>query len=692
MNLNQITAHLGEHAPLEGELAAIIKELREEEDRDQFVVFLIFDLQKQQIYFSRPEPFSSQSLYEYNYLGNNPGASMQYYLTRDLNSLRYLLGTVFSDLFLVLKRQGLEKSDLYKIVQQMKAADLINLQSKRGKGTINLKKLRFYLTGGYTKVEHEKKALHFCRDDGESERYNYEQLLRQDLDDNNKRNQYTLIVPAVKTEGNRFIILSNHPNFIDLVKKEKLGTATPNTKKKSPKKVCHLCRQALDDVSYEYAYEFNQSRINKIFTATTINTAPGFYKKNYDLVYALCKNCYLKLLTGEKVMREKFHGRIANEGAYIIPESLLEDFDYNNLARIKKDVDLAFKAASAREWLIELGSEAGLMKEPFYTLNFIIYRTDGKSVDILQSIEDVPTLRFMSLNQSIADNIDRLGHHLKNMSISSIYNLIPIRVNKKKKQIDISRVLTLYKALFSGGTVEKAILFSYATEALDKGMRQLAKNEPDNYFNMQLAWYRGGNEDFFIKRIIMGYLVLFRICQEYGLLNNNEFTNYNLGSDHMEASFSEKIDASINRVESFLQNQGFKDEARALFYLGSIIYRVAIAQLVKEHRTKPILKKIDFQGMNQRDVNRLYLEAVEKLRQYDRVTLFAEALMNRFHHYAGIMGEKWPLNEHANVFYIMAGYAYMVGSKPDDINPEEKKVIQDDYQDDYEEEAENSAS
>lgn len=150
----------------------------------------------------------------------------------------------------------------------------------------------------------------------------------------------------------------------------------------------------------------------------------------------------------------------------------------------------------------------------------------------------------------------------------------------------------------------------------------------------------------------------------------------------MMAGFSEKIDASVNKMEEFLQQQGFKNEARALFYLGTIVYRVAIAQLVKEHRTKPVLKKIDFQGMNQRDVNRLYLEAVEKLRQYDRMTLFAEALMNRFHYYAGTIGEQWPLSEHANVFYIMAGYAYMVGSRPDDINPEEQKVIQD-----YEEEA-----
>ncbi len=678
MNLNQITAHLGDQVSLQGELATIVKEIREEEDKDQFVIFLIFNIKEQQIYFGRPEPFSNQSLYTYNYLGNNPGASMQYYLCREQNSLGYLLGTVFSDLYLVLKKHNLDNNELGKIIQQMEAAGLIFIQDKKGQGLVSLEKLQVSQKNNYTKVENnrEKKAFFFSKNSGEPQRYNYEQLLRIELDDSNKRNQYTLIVPAVQTEDNQFIILSNHPGYIELVEKEKLGGTPTKTKKKTKTKVCHLCGQTREDVSFEYAYKFNQSRINKIFTATTINTAPGFYKQNYDQVYALCNNCYQRLLAGEKVMRERFHGRIAGESAYIIPETLFADFHYNDLTRIKDGIDFAFKAVSARHWLGEISNVAELMEQSLYTVNFIIYRTDGKSVNILQSIEDVPTLRFMELSKSIADNEINLKGHLKNISLSSIYSLIPVRVNKKKEQIDIGRILTLYKTLFSGGTIDKATLFSYATEALDKGIKQLSKNEPDNFFNMQLFRYLGGKEDFFIKRIVMGYLVLFHICQEFALLNSHEFFNTKLGDD-LVVSFSEKIDASINKMEEFLQQQSFKDKARALFFLGTIVYRVAIAQLVKEHRTKPVLKKIDFQGMNQRDVHRLYLEAIEKLRQYDRMTLFTEALMNRFHYYAGTIGEQWPLSEHANVFYIMAGYAYMVGSKPEDINPEEQKLMQD---------------
>ena len=305
--------------------------MREEKDKDQFVVFLTFNLKEQQIYFSRPEPFSNQSLYEYNYLGNNPGASMQYYLSRELNSLGYLLGTVFSDLYLMLKKYNLENNELGKIIQQIESANFIRTKDKKGQGTVNLEKLRVSLINNYTKIKHEKKALFFSKNNNEPQRYNYEQLLRQDMDDDNKRNQYTLIIPAVQTEDNQFIILSNHPDYVELVKKEKLGGA-PRKAKKNPRKVCHLCGQAGKMLHMTSINLINPESIRYLQPRPSI--LHRVYKQNYDLVYALCNSCYQRLLAG-KVMRERFHGQIAKENAYIIPESLLADFDYNNLTRIK---------------------------------------------------------------------------------------------------------------------------------------------------------------------------------------------------------------------------------------------------------------------------------------------------------------------------------------------------------------------
>ncbi len=70
----------------------------------------------------------------------------------------------------------------------------------------------------------------------------------------------------------------------------------------------------------------------------------------------------------------------------------------------------------------------------------------------------------------------------------------------------------------------------------------------------------------------------------------------------------------------------------------------------------------------------LYQDVIEKLRQYDEMRLFNEAVMNRFHYYYGSLKRPWSLNDHANVFYIMAGYSYMVGRKTEDITEVEDEI------------------
>jgi CRISPR-associated protein Csh1 len=151
----------------------------------------------------------------------------------------------------------------------------------------------------------------------------------------------------------------------------------------------------------------------------------------------------------------------------------------------------------------------------------------------------------------------------------------------------------------------------------------------------------------------------------------------------------------IWEAERFLEEQNFTVEARALFYLGLMMKRVAIAQAAKGHKNKPIFKKVNFQGMNQKDILRFYEDLVEKLRQYNKINFYTEWLMNRFHHYMGsvLTTTVWPLSEHANVFYIMAGYAFRVGKKSSpDLSQEEKKTMQEEDATISAEEEENSGN
>nr|WP_207754912.1 TM1802 family CRISPR-associated protein [Desulforadius tongensis] len=659
--------------------SSLIKKISKvKETETAYIISMIFDLRNREIDFNLYQPLTEGSAERYYYLGNNSAASSQYYLVRETKSLHYLLSSVWNDLALTLGKYNLQGGELAAILEKMEACNLISLGSKKGEGKVNLEKLSILKEKAVTTVELDKKEL---KVDGS--KCNYEAFIRLFLQDNNKKNRYVLIIPVVHMEDGREIILSTHPEYLELVKQaNNLGEGEKN-EKKNMKRVCYVCGNKKERVSSNYSVKFSRTGINKIFTTTTINTSPYLQNYNYDNVYSMCSDCYQKLLNGEKVISERFRGKMAGEDVFIIPEGLFNTFDYNFMYKLKQNVDLAFKSSSAEEWLEGIKSAVEFDDVKFYTLNFIVYRTDGNSITVLETIEDVPVLRFEKIIKMLAANVSALKPHLKELSLGRIYGIIPVQTNKKGQQLDIGRVLSLYKAILAGERVNSQTLFNYAAEALDKGMRQLSKAKPDNYTNMGLLSYAGGREDFFIKKIIMSYLVLFRTIRQLNILEHPGCRSMRKGEKKLRKidTVSEKINTSVEEMEKFLNDQEFSNAARALFYLGVLINRVAIAQYQKEHKTKPILKKIQFQGMKDKEVYWLYQDVLEKLRQYNKFTLFTEAVINRFHNYYGSLQAPWPLSERENVFYIMSGYAYQVGNKTPDITADEEMVLADSVDD-----------
>lgn len=683
MNLPQLTAYIGENAEVCGsnEFSSLIKGLRDglKEDEVPYTVFLFFDLQNKEINFVVKDEFRDEHLGEYYYFGNNSAAAAQYYLTRESNSLRYLLEKVWADLYQTLSRYNLQDRELGQLLKELEKQGYLST-NKEDEWGVNPDKFAIKKEQPQLKIEllSNKNKIEIKGLEQDEKSLNYEAFIRLFIKDENKNNRFVLVVPAVKKENGEEIVLSTHKDYLELVKLvNNLGTSSSEEKSGKKEQVCHLCGQTRTDVSSKYSTKFSRSGINKVFTTTTINTSPYLRNFDYDYVYATCQECYQKLLAGEKVISERFKGKIAGEDVFIIPEGLFGDFDYNHLYRLKKDIDLAFQISKADEWLQQLEAAALFDNLNQYALNFIFYRTDGNSVTVLETIEDVPLLRFRRILEKLAEEALKLQAHLRSMSIGHIYRIIPVRINRNREQLDIGRVLSFYKALLNGEQIKAEILFNYATEALDKGLRQLSKEKIDNYINLSLHFYQNEREDFYIKDIIMRYLVLFHTCQEFNIIDKNIFGEGERVNGEIKTG-SEKVDLSIKNMEEFLDLQGYISEAKALFYVGVLLHRVALAQWLKEHKKKPVLKKLHFQGMNQKEVYQLYHDLLEKLRQYNKWTLFTEAVMNRFHHYfSGTHEQKWPLSEQANVFYIMSGYAYMVGTKAPDLTPEEERAQED---------------
>ncbi len=664
MNIPKLTAFIGENNINRQGIESLIKKpkVKDKKGETHYVVFLLLDLKEEKINFLLGAEFKEQDNYNYYYFGNNPSASYQFYLTREVESLWYLLKKTFNDLSSELKKYNMENGELGRILKDLNEKGLItndglNLSKFESKEGINIK------------IGDKEKKI-YINDQEKSP----QDLIRLFIEGATNRDKFILIVPKVKCKDGKEIILSQHPEYLELVKREKkLNSTSEESSEREGKSVCYICGREVNGVSSDYSTGFSRTGINKIFITTDINYAPNFKQENYDNLYAVCQECYLKLLNGEKIISDDFKIKIAEENVFLLPEGIMGNFEYEYLKIIKKDVDLAFTTEDARQWIKQVEEEANEEKIKEYNVNFIFHRTDGKSFEVLETIEDIPDFRLkkiIKLFESYSYEISSI--YSINFSLGSIYRIIPVKVNKNKEQINIGRVLSFYKSILMGEKVAQTIFYDYAAEALDVGLKQLAKSSFDNYYNMQLVNYKE-KPDFFIKDLIFKYIVLIKSCQELKLMDREIFEHNGKGKDKMGINTpSKEVNSKIDEIEKFLNEIGFREETRALFYLGILINKVGIAQYSKEHKSKPILKKIQFQGMNEREVYDLYLDTIEKLRQYDKLDLYSEAVMNRFHYYyepyKGTL-----MNEKQNVFYLMAGYSYNVGNKTDETEKEERE-------------------
>ena len=682
MNLPQLTKIIGEqlksanqnensclYSLIDGGILKAIKE-----NEQGFAVYLVFDLDLDKIYFELvPEKLSEDLLKKYYYFGNNSGAGLQYYLARSVNSLHFLFGHVFNNLSIKLNKYEMQNGELANLLIHLQEKNIIINELPNKNININLEKFNI------NNLMFSEKNLKI-----DEQLISYESFIRKQINEMNKINKLLIAIPIVK-ENNEIIFLSKHPDYLELVKIDNHLVEDANEKSKDRKesRVCYVCHQVKSDIkSEQYTTKFDRSRINKVFTTTTKNSS--YYSLafgNYDSNYSFCSECFKSLLHGEGLIANLLTSRIAGERVFVIPEGLIKDFSYEN-TNFKKFIDLAFKN-SAYEWLKELeinGCELFGGTSNF-SINFIFYETDGKSFSVLETIEDVSPILFKKIIELLKNHSYQLNMSYS-MSLGSIYHMIPVKVDKKNRQLDIGRVLSMYKSLLSRELIDIDVFFSYALESLEKGLNQISKKDQNNNSYKNLGWkkYLNKNEfykDFYIKNLIDNFLVLINTCKDLSIITFSSSMRRKLSMEPL-ITFSDQVNESIKGMEKFLVIQNYPDEAKSLFFLGTLINRVAVAQMNKEHRTKPILKKIQFQGMSIAEINRLYDDVVEKLRQYNKITIFTEGLMNRFHAYHGSYEDQWDLSESANVFYLISGYAFMVGRKAPDLSKKEQDILQED--------------
>ncbi|MEX0813647.1 MAG: TM1802 family CRISPR-associated protein [Chitinophagales bacterium] len=400
----------------------------------------------------------------------------------------------------------------------------------------------------------------------------------------------------------------------------------------------------LDQLSGNYSNDVIEAAFqrgynpNAIFQTSTFNFASNFseFQKNFQIENK--STGYLD--KGAQYVLKNLQARIAGISHIIIPNYMNKDLVAFNLDEtelyLDKSSDLLFGYQS-----LEADIDRSLPKVGLFWINYIAFESDGNSFKIINHIKDVNSIYLTKLtevfNRSGNDFKDYIGGKFP-FNLQSVFNIIPVRDGNKSK---VNLALNLFKDILEQKAVQPENLFKHFIELSLchwYGRYSAFKNIRQN-----------NSFDFAIKDAVFKYSALIFTLKQLNLLEmEKEISSQTEGQETSASDYQQ-------RIQTFFDKMEYSEAEKALFYLGRILSSVAYAQYKKGHESKPVLNKINFNGMDADAIVRLSLDLREKTRQYnihDKTEWNFSEFTDRFNE------KNWPLSKEQNVFYLMAGYSF----------------------------------
>lgn len=640
-----------------GTLVKDVKFKNSDLKKQRINVFLDLDLDEEKIKFQIID-YKDDSNTAYNYCGNNPAAGLQFFPVRDLAGFKNYWQGRMKGVFLNLI-DFLNPGELKEMLKEGWEKGLFGEQG------LCFDKMEWHsgVPGKYVYDYQDKAIKTENPDTGLIDKISYEKFMSQILDIG-QNVKIDLIIPRIIKNGQAHVI-STHEDYINRLAEFFGGGDSGKSG------VCHICGKKKSDINtIEYSTKFNKSGIGKAYVTTTVNYAPYFNKLAHQQNYSICKECYEKFMQGEKEVLQKFRLRIANEDCVLLFEGLDKIINRSYLPETKNKIDLVFNPKNSNEWAMQFQRELNKKQQiELYQFNMVFYKTDGKSTAIKKTIENISSIRFDQVIKAFDTGGMRLNEYLRNFTIGHVYTLMPVNKDKKGKQINIHRILDLYSAIIKNQRIERKYIFELYGEGMTRLVNELRASKIRNYEN--IISYRpkvsgkttGFELDINIKEYTLKYLAFIHSLEELKLLDK-EVKNLAKQDDliNEEEEQNQVVDFIAER-ERFLEEQGFSNAAKGLFYMGALLYEIGSAQYKQKHKNKPILDKLDYGGMDDKAVIMLYTQDVlEKLRQYAKhINPYrCDAYKKMLHEYLGTYGNLKSLSHQEAVFYLMAGYSYSV--------------------------------
>ncbi|MAN25792.1 TM1802 family CRISPR-associated protein [Mesonia sp.] len=436
-----------------------------------------------------------------------------------------------------------------------------------------------------------------------------------------------------------------------------LGDQTRKSNKKAKMKLCYASGDVMEDVE-ELNLDTRYS-LNKMFVTETKNYASVFNKNKFSINYQVSVENQEKLdYASSYLLNQGYKMRIANLDHVIVPQFMQNskvDLEMA-LEGIHKKSDLLFNISRLDDFANNVQDE---IQDEVFWINFIAFESDGNFFKSTEIIKDVSSFHFSKLLKAFNDinwefrearfiDWDKIMTEYdyeakerlpRNLNFNSVFKIIPLRKDKEKK----NKALDLFKTILENRKVNSEILYDCFVELiLCHYYRRYG-----SYTNVQQ--YSSDYFYFAIRDSVFKYHAFIQFLKKLNLIDMEDSQ-----TNPTEGKPENKYDQAI---QEFFTKMSLNTDQKAMFYLGRMLNAV---EYIQKGKTKTVIQKVNFNGMDKENIQRLRISLIEKAKQYNSMgkVIFTDNEFGKHFNFNG-----WTLNPQEAVFFLLTGYSFGVGAQ-----------------------------
>lgn len=475
-----------------------------------------------------------------------------------------------------------------------------------------------------------------------------------------KNENIIYLATYLKSEEFGFIeptLFAEIPDYKTFLEYSFFGDQNSRNTKKIKKKLCYasgVVEENVDELNLSTRYS-----LNKMFVTETKNYASLFNKKKFPINYQVSVENQEKLdYASDYLLNNGYKVRIANLDHVILPQfQKKSEVDLEMaLEGINKKSDLLFNINKLEGFSKNIEDE---IEDDIFWINFIAFESDGNFFKSTEIIKDVSSFHFSKILKTFSDidwNFREAGfvdwnnvmmeydyeakeRVSRKINFNSLFKIIPLRKDKEKK----NKALDLFKAILENRKVNQYILYDYFTELV---LCHYYKRY-NSYTSVQQ--YSKESFSFAIRDSVFKYHAFIQILKKLNLIDMEDIT-----TNPPDEKSGNKYEQAIQK---FFSQMALSQEQKAMFYLGRLLNAV---EYIQKGKTKTVIQKVNFNGMDKEDIQRLRISLIEKAKQYNSIgkVVFTDNEFGKHFNF-----NNWKLSPQEAVFFLLTGYSFGVNIK-----------------------------